>query len=137
MAIAGAAAVNMLALSNRSYIWTRACKFIWPFLVVITAIRVIIIMLELRRGKDKIEWECANGGQLWTASAASGYDNGSSFPGGFCSCGFASLNTAFIVALLIDLGFQMYMLFLNWRFSKRLEHYASMQGPFHGGYYKA
>ena len=28
---------------------------------------------------------------------------------------------------------QLYMTFLNWRFSKRLEHYAHMKGPFYGG----
>lgn len=28
---------------------------------------------------------------------------------------------------------QMYMTFLNWRFSKRLEHYAHMKGPYYGG----
>jgi len=25
------------------------------------------------------------------------------------------------------------MFFLTWRFSKRLEHYSTMKGPFHGG----
>ena len=28
---------------------------------------------------------------------------------------------------------QIYMLFLNWRFSKRLEHYDGMKGPYYGG----
>lgn len=54
--------------------------------------------------KDKIAWECQNGGQLWTESAA--YDNGASIPSGFCTSGFSSLNTAFIGSLLVDLGFQ-------------------------------
>jgi hypothetical protein len=55
--------------------------------------------------KDKITWECANGGQHWTESGED--DNGgAAIPSGFCTAGFASLNTAFIFALLIDLGFQ-------------------------------
>ena len=111
--------------------------------------------------KDKIAWECDNGGQLWSTSVAAGYDNGSAFPSGFCSSSFESLSTAFIISLLVDLGFQVralgavltscrmmaqkmeyltennicqtYMLFLNWRFSKRLEHYSGMKGPFYGG----
>jgi len=137
MGVAAGALINLFALSNRSYIWTRVCKFLWPFIIVISAVRAIIMIVELRRGKDNIAWECDNGGQLWTASVADGYDNGTAFPSGFCSSGFESLNTAFIISLLVDLGFQMYMLFLNWRFSKRLEHYNSMKGPFYGGYYNA
>jgi len=137
LAVAATAAVNILALSNRSYIYSRVCKILWPFVLVISAIRAIIMIVELQRGKDNIEWECENGGQLWTASAAAGYNNGSSFPGGFCGSGFSSLYAAFIVGLLVDLGFQMYMLFLNWRFSKRLEHYQNMKGPFYGGYYNS
>jgi len=137
MGVASAALINILALSNKSYIWTRVCKFIWPFIVVISAIRAILMIVELRRGKDKIAWECDNGGQLWTDSVVAGYDNGSSFPGAFCATGFGSISTAFIISLLVDLGFQIYMLFLNWRFSKRLEHYNSMKGPFYGGYYNA
>jgi len=134
LVVALAAFINLLALSNRSYIWTRVCKFLWPFIIVISAVRAIVMILELRRGKDKIIWECNNGGQLWPASAAEGYDT-STFPSGFCTAGWGSINTAFTISLLVDLGFQMYMLFLNWRFSKRLEHYNSMKGPFYGGYY--
>lgn len=118
-------------------------------------------MLTLRCfRKDNIAWECENGGQLWTDSVTSGYDNGTSFPTGFCASGFSSLYAAFIGGLLVDLVFQvctwwwpnntqivrilsltmfgqMYMLFLNWRFSKRLEHYREMKGPFFGGTYNS
>jgi hypothetical protein len=129
------ALINVLALSNRSYIWTRVCKFLWPFLLVLSAIRAIIMIVELRRGKENIAWECDNGGQLWSASVTAGYDNGATFPSAFCSSGFESLSTAFTISLLVDLGFQMYMLFLNWRFSKRLEHYSSISCD--NGYYNA
>ncbi|KAK0481788.1 hypothetical protein IW261DRAFT_1472469 [Armillaria novae-zelandiae] len=133
LGVAAVAIINMFALSNRSYIWTRVCKFLWPFIIVISAVRAILMIVELERGKDKIQWECDNGGQLWTASAAAGYSTSTSFPSTFCSSGFSSLYTAFIISLLADLGCQMYMFFLNWRFSKRLEHYSNMKGPFHGG----
>lgn len=64
-------------------------------------------MLTLRCfRKDNIAWECENGGQLWTDSVTSGYDNGTSFPSGFCASGFSSLYAAFIGALLVDLVFQ-------------------------------
>ncbi|KXN88904.1 hypothetical protein AN958_06774, partial [Leucoagaricus sp. SymC.cos] len=131
--VAVAAVLTIFALSNRSYIWIRVVKFLWPFIIVICAVRVIIMIIQLQRGKDKIQWECDNGGQLWTDSVAAGIDGSSSIPSGFCASGFSSLNTAFIAGLCIDLVFQFYMYFLTWRFSKRLEHYHSMKGPFYGG----
>jgi len=134
MAVAAIAIINMLALSNRSYIWTRVCKFLWPFLLVISAIRGIIMIVQLYRGRDKIAWECDNGGQLWGSSPEA---TTSSIPTSFCATGFHTLFTVFIVSILIDLVFQLYMLFLNWRFSKRLEHYQHMKGPMMGGYYNA
>ncbi|OBZ68494.1 hypothetical protein A0H81_11618 [Grifola frondosa] len=140
VAIGATALITVLALSNhasaRSYLWTRVSKTIWPFIIVIAAVRAIIMIVELQRGKDKIQWECDNGG-LWTASAEAGYGGTSSFPSGFCTAGFSSLNVAFIISLLVDLAFQMYMFFLIWRFQKRLEHYQNMKGPFYGGYYNA
>jgi len=135
--VGACAVINMFALSNRSYIWTRVTKFLWPFIIVISAIRAIIMIVELQRGKDNIAWECDNGGQLWTAAVASGVTATGTIPSGFCSAGFSSLYIVFIVSLLIDIVCQIYMYFLTWRFSKRLEHYSNMQGPFHGGYYKA
>lgn len=136
MGVAAVAIINAIALSNRSYIWIRVCKFLWPFIIVIALVRAIIMIVELQLGKSNIQWECANGGQLWTASAEAGYGTGT-VPAGFCTSGYTTLNEAFIVALIIDLIFQMYMFFLNWRFSKRLEHYQNMKGPYGGGYYNA
>lgn len=136
MAVTAVAVINVLALSNRSYIWTRVCKFLWPFIIVICAIRAILMIVQLNRGKDKIIWECTHGGQIWEESAVKA-DNSGTMPVGFCGSGFSSIYLAFIVGLLIDLGFQLYMFFLNWRFSKRLEHYSGMKGPFYGGYYNA
>jgi len=126
MAVAGAAVLNALALSNRSYTFSRACVVLWPFLIVISAVRDIAMIVELQRGKEKIVWECANGGQLWTTSAAAGYGSGN-IPSSFCTAGFASLNTAFIVFILADLVFQVYMLFITWRYSSRLENYSSLK----------
>jgi len=135
MAVGAVAVLNIFALSNRSYVWARACNFLWPFVVVISLIRCIIMMIELKRGEDNILWECQNGGQLWTASAQAGYGDGSTLPSGFCSAGISSIVTAFTAGLIVDLLFQFYMFFLNWRFTKRLEHYSNMKGPFGNGYY--
>ncbi|KAJ7733578.1 hypothetical protein DFH07DRAFT_845548 [Mycena maculata] len=131
------AVITMIALSTRSYVFSRAMQFVWPFMIVITAIRAILMVVELNRGRSKIEWECDNDGQLWPASVAANYSNSYSFPTEFCVVGFPVINTAFIVSLLIDLGFQLYMFFLVWRFCARLVHYSGMKGPFGNGYYNA
>jgi len=135
LGVASVAVISMLALSNKSYIWIRVAKFLWPFVIVISAVRACIMIVELQRGKHNIAWECSNGGQLWSASTAANIPASGSLPPAFCTAGFSSLNTAFIVSLLVDLICQMYMFFLTWRFSKRLEHYSDMKGPFSGGYY--
>jgi len=135
--VAFMALVNAFALSNRSYIWTRVCKFSWPFIVVISAIRAIVMIVQLYRYQWDIVWECENGGLLWGSVAETGDPATTTMPSSICAPGWQSLFTIFIVALGVDLVFQIYMLFLNWRFSKRLEHYNNMKGPFDGGYYNA
>jgi hypothetical protein len=57
--------------------------------------------------RPEIEWECNNGGQLWPGvNPQVAATNTVALPSAFCSAGFASLSTAFTVALLIDLFFQ-------------------------------
>ncbi|PCH34138.1 hypothetical protein WOLCODRAFT_22483 [Wolfiporia cocos MD-104 SS10] len=136
LGVAAIAAINVLALSNRSYMWTRVCKVLWPFVIVISAVRAIIMIVELQRGKAKFLWECANGHQLWPPSAEAGYGGTTSMPSILCTAGFPSLYIIFIIALLVDLVFQMYMFFMTWRYEKLLQHYQSMV-PTIGGYYKA
>lgn len=128
--VAVSAILTMFALSNRSYIWIRVAKFLWPFIIVICAIRAIIMIVQLQRNQYNITWECNNGAVAGSQTTSTG-----SLPSTFCAAGFSSLNLAFIISLLVDLVFQIYMFFLTWRFSKRLEHYSDMKGPFHGGYY--
>jgi hypothetical protein len=139
MAVAFTAFLTMIALSNKSYIWTRVVRLTWVIFLVLSPIRAIVMILEMAKNADEIAWECANGGQIWTAgaAAASSVSTTSTLPGGFCTTGFQSLQTYFIVGLVIDIICQLYMSFLVWRFSKRLEHYASMKGPVFGGYYNA
>lgn len=132
MAVAVLAALNVVALSNRAYVWIRVCKFFWIFVIIISAIRATLIIVELQRGKDKIIWECNHGGQVWSSNAE--YAAKSSFPVGFCSAGFDSLNTAFIISLLVDIAFQMYMFFMTWRYQRRLERYELVKTS--GGLYE-
>ena len=62
--------------------------------------------LTVATSKDKIIWECENGGQQWGQPEEAGYANSSGFPNAICGPGWQSLFTAFIVSLLVDLGFQ-------------------------------
>jgi hypothetical protein len=134
MGVCAVACITAITLSNRSYVWARVCNFLWPFIIVICGIRAVFVIWELHRGKDKIIWECQNGGQQWGQTGDN--TNTFKFPEGICGPGWQSLFTAFIVSLLVDLGFQMYMFFLNWRFMKKLQRYTSMKGPY-GNYYHA
>lgn len=132
MAVAVVALLNVVALSNRAYVWIRVCKFLWPFVIVICAIRATLIIVELQRGRDNIVWECNHGGQVWSTNAE--YAAKSSFPVGFCAAGFSSLYTAFIISLLVDLVFQIYMFFMIWRYQRRLERYELVKTS--GGLYE-
>jgi len=138
MGVGSLACVNAIALSNRSYIWTRVCKFLWPFIIIASGVRAILMIWELKRGESNIQWECQNGGQLWgsTPETVQTLGTGVAIPSSICA-GYGGLLTAFIISLLIDLFCQMYMWFLNWRFTKRLEHYSSLKGPMMGGIYEA
>ncbi|KZT08636.1 uncharacterized protein LAESUDRAFT_735802 [Laetiporus sulphureus 93-53] len=136
LGVAFIALINVLALSNRSYLWTRVCKIAWPFVIVIIAIRAIAMIVEMQRGKSKFEWECANGDQLWPASAEADYGGSTTMPSILCKAGFPALYLVFIIALLVDIAFQMYMFFMTWRYEKLLQHYSSLT-PSIGGYYKA
>lgn len=93
-------------LLQRSYIWTRVCMFLWPFILVISAIRDIIMIVQLYRGQSNIEWECTNGGQLWGSSAEAGDPSTTTAPSALCGPGWHAIFIVFIVSLLIDLVFQ-------------------------------
>jgi len=129
------ALVNVIALSNRSFLWNRVCRAVWPFLFVISLIRGIFMIWELQTGKDDLAWECANNGQLFGATPLELETETVAMPAELCIASFQTIYTAFIVSLLVDLAFQLYMLFLNWRYVKLLEHYTEFKGPNEGGYY--
>jgi len=132
------AVITIFALSNRSFVWTRVVNFLWPFLIVISAIRAIAMIVELQYGKDNLAWECNNGGQLWPPNvmALGPSTTVATIPPILCTTGFPSIYAAFIIYLLIDLVCEIYMFFLTWRFAARFEHYDDMKGPFSGGYYE-
>jgi len=133
--VAVVAIIEIIALSNRSYIWVRVCKFLWPVLFVLSVIRLISIAVILYQNEGDIDWECENGGQLWGSAPEPTDPSTSTLPSTICDPGFHTLYTLMLVGLVVDLVFQLYIMFLNWRYSKRLEHYNTMKGPMMGGYY--
>jgi len=128
MGVCALACVQMVTLSNRSSSWADVCHFLWPLMIAVSALRAILMIWELYRGKDKIMWECENGGQLWGESEEAGYGNSTAFPNAICGPGWHTLFTAVIISLLVDLVFQSYAFFLNWRFRSRLSIYTRIQG---------
>jgi len=138
MIVAFTALVNLLSLANHSYIGIRVSKFLWPFAFVLSAVRAILMIMELTRGQSKIQYECDNGGALYGAVASSYVDGViPTFPTGVCRFGVGGLYTAIVIGVCVDLGFQAYMVFMNWRYAKRLEKYQGMIGPVRGGYYES
>lgn len=129
-----AALIQVFALANRSFVWCRVCHFLWPVSIIVCAIRDVIMVIQLHSGESNINWECANGGQLWPAAQDPLDPTTKTLPTQFCNAGYSSFYTAFIIGILVDIGFQLYMLFLNWRFLKRFRHYADMKPIAEGMY---
>ncbi|KAF8879002.1 hypothetical protein CPB84DRAFT_1714463 [Gymnopilus junonius] len=125
LAIGTAAILSIIALATRSRVLAGTVKYLWPFLIVFSILRGIIMTLELLRGKDNINWECSNGGQLWQSGSSS--SNPGTLPGVFCTVGFNSLWAGFIIALTVDLLFQFYIAILIRRFSDRVDHFQKAQ----------
>jgi len=138
MLVAFIALINAFALSNESVIFARVCSFFWPSALIICSIRGIFMIVELNRGKSKIQWECDHGGYLYGANSDQ-YVGGviPHFPTGICRYGVSGLYSAVVISVIVDLGFQMYMAFLDSRFSKRLLKYTGFVGPDGSGYYNA
>ncbi|PWN27059.1 hypothetical protein BDZ90DRAFT_232621 [Jaminaea rosea] len=137
MAVMSVAVITIIGLSNSSYLFTRLTFFLWPLIIVVSAVRAGFMIFQLNRQQYKIVWECNNGGQLWGQSAEDGYGTDAAMPSGICSAGFHSLYIAFVLALLIDLGFQIYAYFLSWRFKARIEHTYNRVSTKYNGYYGA
>jgi len=139
MLVAGTALINIFALANHSWVAIRACKFVWPIAFVLSAVRAILMIVSTNRNKPKLQWECDNGGYLYGAEADS-YINGTipNFtPTTVCSYGVNTFYYAVAIAVVIDLAFQAYMFFLDWRYQAHLSKYEGLSGPSRGGYYDA
>lgn len=137
MAVASLTLLTILALSNRSYMLSRFTLFLWPLILLLSAIRAGVMLFQLNRQQSKITWECANGRQLWPESAKQDWaKEDSTMPGVLCILNFHSLYILFAFGLVIDLVMQMYATFMIWRFKSAIEHaYRQVRDDKGPGYY--
>lgn len=90
-----------------------------PLLIGFTLLHRFVACLQLPPSgrKDSLAWECNNGGQLWPANLAAVGPTTTTIPSIFCTTAFASINVAFIIALVVDLFCQVHMIFYaSWFF---------------------
>jgi len=122
----------ILTFAQRSYIFTRALFYKYPIIVFLGAVRAGSMAWGLQRYKDRIVWECQNGGRKWIdpnkppkpSTSTRPTTVNTTMPSGFCSVGVDDLSSVFTVSLVIDFILMLYMFFLVWRYSTRLRHYS-------------
>lgn len=117
---------TLIGLINHSYSWIRISAAMWPIAIVLSSIRTIVALVQLRAGESKFIWECQNGGQVWPTNAVYSTSN-PPMPASFCTFGITGFTTALTIGFLVDIAFQIYMSFLVWRFRTRMDHYTSMK----------
>jgi len=130
--------LNLWALSNNSFSFTRVVGFFWKFTILLSAIRALAMILELNNNLVKIQYECDHGGYLYGATPDQ-YVAGKipRFNVSVCSYGVGCFHTWTIICVIIDFICQIYMTFLNSRFKSQLEEYQAMIGPTKQGFYEA
>ncbi|CAG8448543.1 6447_t:CDS:2 [Funneliformis mosseae] len=138
MAQGALAGMALIGFSSRSYVISRFLLFIYPLIILLGAVRAGVMTWELNHFKDRIEWECNNGGVKW----ADAHNNDPDFkpppalkdnprlPNGFCRVGVESVGTTFAFAFVIDFILMCYFCFLIWRFNVKLHHYPYQKGEY-------
>ena len=71
-AVAAIAAISTLAFANRSIVWAKAMSFVWPLLIVLSAIRAILMIIQLNRTQDKMQVSLFPRATSWRRGSSSG-----------------------------------------------------------------
>jgi len=131
MAQGAIAIIIVFVFANRSFIFTRVLFRIYPVIIVLGAVRGGIMAWELQYYKERIVWECQNGGHKWIDPSAPPVPATvppktlpTTLPPAFCNQGVNNLAVVFTGSLAIDFILMLYMYFLIWRFHTRLRHYS-------------
>ncbi|GBB94774.1 hypothetical protein RclHR1_02410020 [Rhizophagus clarus] len=124
------ALLAVIALSTRSYIFSRFVFLLYPIILLLGAIRAGLMIWSLNKYSDRIVWSCNNGGVSWVQ--AHEYNNfnpppalydSPKLPNQFCVAGVKQIINVFSLFLVIDFVLMSYFYFLIWRFNVRLVHY--------------
>jgi len=137
MAQGALAILAILALSARSYVFSRFLLLIYPIIILIGAIRAGVMVWSLNHYSSRIVWSCNNGGIKWTDAFQNDtyvappalYDN-PRLPNEFCNAGVEHISSTFTLFLVIDFVLMCYFYFLIWRFNVRLQHYPVQKNEF-------
>ncbi|RIA90256.1 hypothetical protein C1645_737985 [Glomus cerebriforme] len=139
MAQGSLAIIGVIALSFRSYLFSRLLVVVYPIIILLGAVRAGVMLWSLHHYSYRIVWSCNNGGVKWIDAFENNnpyyvpppalYDN-PRLPNGFCEVGVERLFNFFSLFIVIDFVIMCYFYFLIWRFNVRLQHYPLQKGDF-------
>ncbi|CAB4396843.1 unnamed protein product [Rhizophagus irregularis] len=125
------ALLAVIALSSRSYVFSRFIFLLYPVIIVLGAVRAGVMVWSLNKYSDRIIWSCNNGGVSWVQAheeyngfkpPPALYDS-PKLPNQFCTAGVKQISNVFALFLVVDFVLMLYFYFLIWRFNVRLQHY--------------
>ncbi|KAG9290031.1 hypothetical protein G9A89_010337 [Geosiphon pyriformis] len=145
MAQGASALITAIAFSNRSYLFTKLMFRLYPFILVLGAVRAVLMAWELDEWKYRIVGECESGGYKWISdstnttwtpsldhtivtSTGTFSTNSTTLPTVFCKVGIPNSVVLFTTSLAIDFILMLYFNFLIWRFMVKLQHYPFQKG---------
>jgi len=126
-----------IAISNRSYLFSKLVLYIYPFILFLGAIRGGLLAWELRNWEYRIYGECQNDGHQWltdytnadgTVGSTYAYNTTETIPTQTCTFGIHNFVVLFVAFIVIDFILMLYFTFLIWRFTVKLEHYPLQKG---------
>src|SRR6266498_2240007 len=109
MAQGSLAIIALIGFSSRSYLFSRLNLVVYPFIILIGAVRAGIMTWELKHFSERIEWTCNNGGIKWSDAhndknfvPPPSLEDNPRLPNGFCKAGVENVSAVFTLFLVID-----------------------------------
>jgi hypothetical protein len=103
------AVLAIIALSSRSYVFSRFIFVIYPVILLIGAIRAGVMVWSLNKYSDRILWSCNNGGVSWVQAHEEEYFkappalyDSPRLPNQFCVAGVKQISNVFALFLVVD-----------------------------------
>lgn len=104
------ALLAVIALSSRSYVFSRFIFLLYPVIIVLGAVRAGVMVWSLNKYSDRIIWSCNNGGVSWVQAheeyngfkpPPALYDS-PKLPNQFCTAGVKQISNVFALFLVVD-----------------------------------